>query len=74
MRLPEGGYELEIDGLAIMDIPECSEERAISVYTDWLVNGEDRSVTIIHPHTKMATRRPPYIATYLLVSIFCAAK
>ena len=59
VRLPEGGYELEIDGLAIMDIPECSEERATCVYTNGLVNGEDRSVTIIHLHTKMTAQRPP---------------
>jgi len=28
VRHPGGGYGLELDGLAIMDIPECSEERA----------------------------------------------
>lgn len=29
VRHPEGGYGLELDGRAIMDIPECSEVRAI---------------------------------------------
>ena len=29
VRHQEGGYGLELDGLAMMDIPECSEERAI---------------------------------------------